>query len=36
MFDVFLKLRCSSAWEGQVSSIRKWIIAPPKAIAAVA
>ena len=25
MFDAFLKIRASSAWEGQVSTIRRWI-----------
>ena len=25
LFAAFLKLRTSSAWEGQVSTIRKWI-----------
>ncbi|HEY8665450.1 MAG TPA: hypothetical protein VIL86_02235 [Tepidisphaeraceae bacterium] len=36
LFDAFLKVRCSSAWEGQVSSIRKWINQTSKAMAAVA
>jgi hypothetical protein len=30
LFDTFLKLRCSSAWEGHVSQIRKWILASSK------
>ena len=29
MFDTFLKVRGSSSWEGQVSTMRKWIAAPP-------
>jgi hypothetical protein len=36
LFDAFLKLRCSSAWEGQAASIRKWILSPAKSVAAVA
>src|SRR5690606_13624319 len=37
LFETFLKTRCSSAWEGQVNQIRKWILAAGKApVAAVA
>jgi len=34
MFDAFLKLRASSAWEGQTSTIKKWIMNSAKAAAA--
>ncbi len=27
LFETFLKLRCSSSWDGQKSHIRKWILA---------
>lgn len=27
LYDTFLKVRCSSSWEGQTSQIRKWITA---------
>jgi hypothetical protein len=36
LFDVFLKRRCSSAWESHTSAIRKWILQTPKPVAAVA
>lgn len=36
MFEAFLKVRCSSAWEGQTSTIRRWILQSAKPIAAVA
>jgi hypothetical protein len=36
MFDSFLKIRCSSAWESHAGSIRKWIFQSQKPIAAVA
>ncbi|HSU67127.1 MAG TPA: hypothetical protein VLJ39_09660 [Tepidisphaeraceae bacterium] len=34
MFETFLKTRASSAWEGQVGSLRKWIMEPSKKVAA--
>jgi len=34
MFAAFMKIRASSAWEGQVSAIREWILAPQKKVAA--
>jgi hypothetical protein len=34
MFNAFLKTRASSAWEGQVGNIRRWIVQPVKAGAA--
>jgi hypothetical protein len=34
LFETFLKLRGSSTWESQVSSIRRWIMQPIKAVAA--
>jgi hypothetical protein len=34
MFESFLKVRASSAWEGQVSNMRRWILQPIKAVAA--
>ncbi len=34
MFDTFLKLRAGSGWEGQTSTIRRWINQPSKASAA--
>ncbi len=36
LFDTFLKIRCSSAWEGNTSAIRKWIHQSTKPVAAVA
>jgi len=37
MFEAFLKLRASSAWEGRTSDARRWILAAgPQPIAAVA
>ena len=37
LFDTFLKARASSAWEGQTSGIRRWIMQAGKpVIAAVA
>jgi hypothetical protein len=36
LFDVFLKRRCSSAWESHTGAIRKWILQTPKPVAAVA
>jgi hypothetical protein len=36
LFEVFLKRRCSSAWESQTSAIRKWILHSPKPVVAVA
>ena len=34
LYQTFLKLRASSAWEGQVNGIRKWIVEPIKKFAA--
>jgi len=34
MFEAFLKIRGSSAWEGQVNAMRRWILQPVKAVAA--
>ena len=34
MFEAFLSLRASSAWEGQVSLLRRWIMQPVKVAAA--
>lgn len=34
LFETFLKARASSAWEGQVSGIRKWILESAKKAAA--
>jgi hypothetical protein len=34
MFETFLKVRTTSAWEGQVSAMRRWILKPEKAVAA--
>lgn len=34
LFETFLKLRASSAWEAQVSGLRKWIMEPTKKSAA--
>ncbi len=36
MYEAFLKVRCSSGWEGQAGAIRKWILRTAKPIAAVA
>jgi len=36
LFETFLKVRASSAWEGQTGGIRKWILSAPKAGAAAA
>jgi len=36
MYETFLKLRASSAWEGQVSTIRRWIMSNAKPVAAMA
>jgi hypothetical protein len=36
LYDVFLKVRGSSAWEGQTAAIRKWILQPARPLAAVA
>ena len=37
LFESFLKVRASSAWEGQTSGMRRWILqSSPKAVAAVA
>jgi hypothetical protein len=36
LYDVFLKTRASSAWEGQTAAIRKWILQPARPLAAVA
>jgi hypothetical protein len=35
-YEHFLKIRCSSAWEGQTSAIRKWILQSAKPAMAVA
>jgi hypothetical protein len=34
LFETFLKTRGSSAWEGQVSGMRKWIMESSKKVAA--
>ncbi len=34
MFNAFLKIRASSAWESQVASMRKWIAQPMRTVAA--
>jgi len=34
MYELFLKTRASSGWEGQTTAIRKWILQPTKAAAA--
>ena len=34
LFETFLKLRASSAWESQVSGLRKWIMDATKKVAA--
>lgn len=34
LFQTFLKMRASSAWEGQVNTIRQWIMRPSKQAAA--
>jgi hypothetical protein len=34
LFDTFLKTRASSAWEGYVSGVRRWILQPMKNAAA--
>jgi hypothetical protein len=34
MFDAFLHVRAGSAWEGQVSALRRWIMQPMKVAAA--
>jgi hypothetical protein len=34
LFDAFLKIRASSAWEGQVNGMRRWILQPQKVVAA--
>ncbi len=36
LYDVFLKSRCSSSWETQVATIRRWIQAADKPVAQVA
>jgi hypothetical protein len=36
MFDAFLRVRCSSAWEGQTNALRRWIVQSAKTVAAVA
>jgi hypothetical protein len=35
MYESFLKVRASSSWEGQTSSIRRWIRQAGKAVAAI-
>ena len=34
LYESFLKVRGSSAWEGQVNGMRRWILSPEKATAA--
>ena len=34
LFDAFLKTRATAAWEGQTSTIKKWILQTAKAVAA--
>ena len=34
LFEVFLQIRTTSGWEGQVSSMKRWILKPDKAAAA--
>lgn len=34
LFEIFLKVRASSSWEGYVGSVRKWIMEPQKKVAA--
>jgi hypothetical protein len=34
LYDSFLKTRASSAWEGYVNGMRRWITQPPKSVAA--
>ena len=34
LFETFLKARASTAWEGQVGALRKWIMDPSKKVAA--
>ena len=34
LFDTFLKTRATAAWEGQTSTIKKWILQTAKAVAA--
>jgi hypothetical protein len=34
LFDTFLKTRASSAWEGHVGRVRKWILEPQKKVVA--
>jgi hypothetical protein len=36
LFDTFLKVRASSAWEGQVNGLRKWIMEATKKTASAA
>ena len=36
MFGAFLRVRCSSGWEGQTTAMRRWITQSSKAVAAVA
>ena len=36
LYDAFLKVRCSSAWEGHTGAIRRWILQANKPVAAVA
>jgi len=36
LYETFLKVRCSSAWEARVAAIRRWILKSPKPVAAVA
>ena len=36
MFETFLGVRASAAWEGQTAGLRRWILQSPKPIAAVA
>ena len=35
LFDTFLKVRCGSAWEGQVTNLRRWMMQTKKPIAPV-
>jgi hypothetical protein len=34
LYDTFLKVRASSAWEGYTGKVRRWITQPAKATAA--
>lgn len=36
LYDAFLKVRCSSSWDGTTANIRRWIQSTNKSIAAVA